>query len=98
MQNYCGEYKNEELLKLGLVWLDDLKRNEAPRVCVDTPHQLMRTLEVLNILTCDEMIVHASMARKASSPYLGFFRLDYPESDPSEWHKWITLRLGRYST
>jgi len=93
MQNYCGEYKNEELLKLGLVWLDDLKRNEAPRVCVDTPHQLMRTLEVLNILTCDEMIVHASIARKASSPYLGFFRLDYPESDPSEWHKWITLRM-----
>ncbi len=92
MQNYCGEYKNEELLKLGLMWLDDLKKNEASRVCVDTPHQLMRTLEVLNILTCDEMIVHASLTRKASSPNLGFFRLDFPESNPPEWHKWIALR------
>lgn len=93
MQNYCGEYKNEGLLKLGLMWLDDLKKNEALRVCVDTPHQLMRSLEVLNILTCDEMIIHASLARKASSPYLGFFRLDYPKPDPPDWHKWITLRL-----
>ena len=95
MQNYCGEYKNEELLKIGLIWLDDLKNNESPRVCVDTPHKLMRTLEVLNILTCDEMIIHASMARKASSQRLGFSRLDYPETDPPNWHKWVTVRLER---
>ena len=93
MQNYCGEYKNEGLLKIGLIWLEDLKRNEASRVCADNPHKLMRTLEVFNILTCDEMIIHASMARKASSRYLGLFRLDYPEIDPPDWHKWVTIRL-----
>ena len=93
MQNYCGELKNDELLKIGLIWLDDLKRNEAPRVQVDNPHKLMRTLEVFNILTCCEMIIHASMARKASTPLLGFFRQDYPEIDPPEWHKWVTIRL-----
>ncbi|RLC71277.1 MAG: hypothetical protein DRI26_05485 [Chloroflexi bacterium] len=93
MQNYCGEYKNEELLNLGLLWLDDLERNEAPRVVAGNPHQLMRTLEVFNILTCSQLILHASLARKASSPYLGFFRLDYPEMDPPEWRKWVTIRL-----
>jgi succinate dehydrogenase/fumarate reductase flavoprotein subunit len=93
MQNYCGEYKNEDLLKIGLNWLDDLRRNEASGVCVDTPHKLMRTLEVFNILTCSEMIIHASLARKASSQYLGFLRLDHQEMDPPEWHKWVTIRL-----
>jgi succinate dehydrogenase/fumarate reductase flavoprotein subunit len=93
MQNYCGEFKNDELLKIGLIWLEDLKRNEAPRVHVDNPHKLIRTLEVYNILTCCEMIIHASMARRASTPYLGFFRQDYPDIDPPEWNKWVTIRL-----
>jgi succinate dehydrogenase/fumarate reductase flavoprotein subunit len=93
MQNYCGEYKNEELLKIGLIWLEDLEKNEGPRVCTDNPHKLMRTLEVFNILTCNEIIIHSSMARKASSGYLDFFRLDYPEIDPPDWQKWVTVRL-----
>ena len=95
MQNYCGEYKNEELLKLGLMWLEDLREKEVPKIRVDTPHKLVRTLEVRNILTCDEMILHASLARRASTPYLGFFRQDYPEIDPADWKKWITLRLDK---
>jgi hypothetical protein len=93
MQNYCGEYKNEELLKIGLVWLDELNRHECPEVCADNPHKLMRTLEVFNILTCNEIIIHASLARKAGSRSLNFYRLDYPEVDPEEWHKWVTVRL-----
>ena len=92
MQNYCGEYKNEELLKIGLIWLEDLKKNEGLRVCADNPHKLMRTLEVYNILTCNEIILHSSRARKASSRYLDFFRLDYPEMDPPDWHKWVTVK------
>jgi succinate dehydrogenase/fumarate reductase flavoprotein subunit len=93
MQNYCGDFKNEELLKIGLIWLEDLKRNDAPRVQVDNPHKLMRTLEVYNILTCCEMIIHASRARRASTPDLGFFRQDYPQINPPEWHKWVTIRF-----
>lgn len=92
MQNYCGEFKNDELLRLGLIWLEDLQKNETLRVGVDNPHKLMRTLEVCNILTCDEMILQASMARKASSQVLGFTRLDYPAVDPPEWKKWIVLK------
>ena len=52
-------------IQLGLIWLYDLKKNEASQVCIDTQHKLMRTLEVLNILTCDEMIIHASYSRMA---------------------------------
>jgi hypothetical protein len=39
------------------------------------------------------MIMETSRARKASNSYLGFIRADYPEVDPPEWNKWITVRL-----
>jgi len=94
MQNYCSEPKNEELMRIGSLWLKDLEGNEATKTSVDNPHKLMRTLEVMDILTCSQMVIHASLARKASSRFLSFIRLDYPLLDPPEWHKWITIRLA----
>ena len=100
MQNYCGDPKNEELLNIGLIWLKDISENEVPGLFAANPHQLMRTLEVINILTCSEMILHACLARKASSKFLGFNRYDHPKMDPPEWQKFITIRLeeGRVAT
>ena len=95
MQNYCSEIKNSETLALAEQWLQDLETNEAPRVCADNPHQLMRVLEVHDILTCAQMIVSACQARKASSTQLHFNRLDYPQLDPAEWHKWLVIRRSR---
>jgi succinate dehydrogenase/fumarate reductase flavoprotein subunit len=92
MQNYCSEPKNAELLTLAQTWLQDLEANEAPRVGASDPHQLMRVLEVQDILTCARMIVAACQARKASSAFLHFERLDHPQMDPPEWHKWLVLR------
>lgn len=92
MQNYCGELKNRQLLEIAGIGLEQLARNEAPRLIADNPHKLVRTLEVLNILTCSEMIVLASKARKASSAYLQFLRQDYPALDPPGWRKHLVLR------
>lgn len=92
MQNYCSEPKNAELLELARTWLQDLQLREAPRVAATNPHQLMRVHEVHDILTCARMIVTACEARKASSAYLHFERLDYPQLDPPEWHKWLVIR------
>ena len=93
MQDYCGPVKNEQLLNLGLKWLDEIREGEAAELCARNPHELMRALEVLNILTVGEMVIHASLARKASNPLLGFKRSDYPEENPPEWRKWITTKL-----
>lgn len=93
MQNYCSEPKNEELMNIGLTWLKDIEKNEAPRAYATNPHKLMRTLDILDILTCSQMIIYASLARNASSQFLEFKRIDYPEMDPPEWHKWVTIRL-----
>ena len=96
MQNYCSELKNDEFLRLAETWLADLQANESPLAGADNPHKLMRTLDVADILTCARIIVHACRARRASSAYLHFNRLDYPDVDPPEWHKWITVRQGEH--
>jgi succinate dehydrogenase/fumarate reductase flavoprotein subunit len=93
MQNYCSEPKNEELMRIGSLWLKDLEENEATKASADNPHKLMRTLEVMDILACSQMVIRASLARRASSRFLNFIRLDYPLLDPPEWHKWVTIRL-----
>lgn len=92
MQNYCGEIKNRQLLDMGLTWLDDIERNVFSEAFAPNPHVLMRVIESLNMLVCDQLIIQASLARKASSKQLGFTRQDYPELDPPEWHKFITLK------
>lgn len=93
MQNYCGDIKNSELLNIGLNWLRNIQTNEVPRVYANNPHKLARTVDVMDILTVDEIIIEASLARRASSMPLGFKRQDFPEMDPPEWHKFLTVRL-----
>jgi succinate dehydrogenase/fumarate reductase flavoprotein subunit len=92
IQDYCGEYKSEETLRMGLGWLDSILDTEAATAHARNPHELMRTLECMTRITVGKIIMEASRARKASSLSLDFKRLDYPESDPPEWKKIVTIR------
>jgi succinate dehydrogenase/fumarate reductase flavoprotein subunit len=94
MQNYCGAFKSEALLATGLEMLRDLREREAARLAARNPHELMRALEVLSIMTNAELVMEACRARKASSQELEFARLDYPNEDPPEWTKFVTVKLG----
>lgn len=94
MQVHCGDLKRESILKMGLVALDDLKDALAADIFSTDPHNLGTTLSVIDVLTSAEMIIHASLARKASSAILHFNRAEYPELDPPEWHKFITIKLA----
>jgi succinate dehydrogenase/fumarate reductase flavoprotein subunit len=93
MQNYVSEPKTEGLMNMGLNALKEYEEEEVPQLFADNPHKLGRTIDVMDVLTVDQVITHACLARKASSNYLNFNRLDYPEKDPQEWKKWITLKL-----
>jgi succinate dehydrogenase/fumarate reductase flavoprotein subunit len=93
MQDYCGAVKDEGRLLVGLKWLDEIKEKEAREVCARNPHELMRALEVLTLLSVGEMVFHASLARKASTALLGFKRSDYPDEEPPEERKWIITKL-----
>ncbi len=92
MQYFCSEYKTESLFKMGLGSLRKIEEIWAPQLYASDPHKLMRCLEDLSMLTHAQIIIHASLARKASSRFLGFNRIDYPQLDPPEWHKFITVR------
>ena len=93
MQDHCGAKKSAEVLAPGLAKLREMRRHEVLHLRPRNPHELIRTLEVLNILTNAELVIHACLAREASARYLLFERSDYPEMDPPDWHKLVTVRL-----
>ena len=93
MQNHCGEVKSEGVLLAGLDALKDIQKQAASELCAGNPHELMRSLEVLNILTNSEIIIHSCLTRRASSKHLHFHRSDYPETDPPEWHKFLIVQF-----
>ncbi len=97
MQDYCGAEKSETILKIGLQWFDEAERGEATQVIARNPHELVRVLEVFNILTNGQMIMEGCRVRKASNTFLGFVRTDYPAINPPEWNMWTTIRMENNS-
>ena len=93
MQDYCGEFKSEGTLRMGLEGIRSIRESEGSTAYARNPHELCRVLECFTHMTVGEIIMQASLARKASSILLDFKRLDYPEVDPPEWYKILTIRL-----
>jgi succinate dehydrogenase/fumarate reductase flavoprotein subunit len=92
MQYFCSEYKTELLFNMGLDTLKEIEEVFVPRLYALDPHKLMRSIEDLSLLAHAQMVLHASLARKASSRLLNFYRIDYPEIDPPEWSKFVTIK------
>lgn len=89
MQNYCGEIKRDELLQIGLNRMEEFENNVIPATHACNPHELARLLEVFDILTVSQIILHSCLARKTSSKYLCFKRGD---SLVDEEKKLITIK------
>lgn len=93
MQYFCSDFKSRTTLQMGLDALNEIEAEFVPRLYALDPHKLMRGLEDLSMLTHAQIIMQASLARKASSGTLGFHRTDYPEVDPPEWNRHVTVAL-----
>jgi succinate dehydrogenase/fumarate reductase flavoprotein subunit len=93
MQYFCSEFKTESLLKKGLDSLREIEEKHVPRLYAIDPHKLMRGIEDLSLLAHAQIIMNASLARKASSQLLNFTRIDYPQVDPPEWNKFVTVKM-----
>lgn len=93
MQNYCGGVKCADLLKEGLDLLESYERDKVPQLSAVTPHDLMRTHEVLDILEVAKLILNACLMRESSSAPLCFERSDYPEMDPEKDRHFITIKM-----
>ena len=93
MQYFASEFKTERLLKMGLEELERIEAEAVPKLFALDPHKLMRSIEDLSMIENAKIIIQAMLARKASSVPLGLNRIDYPEMDPPEWDKYLTLKL-----
>jgi succinate dehydrogenase/fumarate reductase flavoprotein subunit len=93
MQYFVSEFKTEHLLKMGLEEIERIEAHAVPQLFALDPHKLMRSLEDLSMIEYAKIFIQASLARKASSMPLGHKRIDYPEMDPAEWDKFLTLKL-----
>ncbi len=98
MQNYCGGVKCEALMREGLDLLKQYETEFVPQLSARNPHELMRIHEVCDILTVAQLVLHASLARKASSETLCFKRSDYPEQESSPRHIVISRHGDSVST
>ncbi len=92
MQEYCGEFKHENTLKLGLTWLNEIKEVEANKLYARNPRELVRALECLTVLTVGEIIIHTALLRKGTDWGLGHIRLDYPKADIENKNKLILVK------
>lgn len=90
MQTYCGEVKKDQLLNIGLSYLKDYEEKVLPNTFAYNSHELVRLLEVFDILTVSELIIQSSLARKASSRALCFDRGD--GEDTEEERRFIAVK------
>ena len=92
MQYYVSEFKTENLFNMGLGALNKIEQESVPNMYALDPHKLMRTLEDQSLLNYAQIIINASLARKATTPAMGFQRIDFPAVDPA-WNKFSTIKL-----
>lgn len=89
MQNYCGEIKRDELLQSGVELLSRYEKEIAPTAYAANPHELVRLLEVYDILTVSQIILQACLSRHQTCEKLEFYRSD---DDGREKAPFIVIR------
>jgi len=80
-ERYVSQFKSEGKLREGLRRLGTLRRVFLPKLTARNPHELMRALEVRNIMDLAELHLQACLERRETRG--SHIRLDYPERDPS---------------
>ena len=83
--------KCESLLLEGLDLLKTFEKEIVPSLYAANPHDLMRTHEVLDILTVAQPVIQASLARKSSSDPLCFKRSDYTQQESADDRRHIVI-------
>ena len=83
MQDYCGEYKTDYTLEMGIRRMSDLLETEGERMYAPNPHELARVVESLSLAELGIAYMEVALQRKASLKVINFKRNDYPELDES---------------
>jgi succinate dehydrogenase/fumarate reductase flavoprotein subunit len=97
MQDYAGvEVRSETLLRAGLKYLRDLRGKAMESLMARNSHELMRTLETLDLMACGEVILLAALERKETRGM--HRRSDYPFTNPLLQDKFLSVQLKNGKT
>jgi len=91
MNDYAGiTVRSETLLKAGLKYLRDLKKKVLTTIMAENSHNLMRSLEVIDLIDCGEIIFLTALERKETRGL--HVRSDFPFTNPLLQDKFLTIR------
>jgi succinate dehydrogenase/fumarate reductase flavoprotein subunit len=91
MRDYLGtDVRSETMMSAGFKYLGDLRRKALSSVTADNAHNLMRCLEVFDLLDCGEMIFHCARERKETRGL--HRRSDFPFTNPLLANLFLTIR------
>lgn len=82
--------RSESLLKAGLKYLGDLKKYTEEELCVSNSHELLRAIEVLDLMDNGEIVMHGARERRESRGM--HQRSDYTFTNPLLTDKFLTVR------
>lgn len=91
MTDYAGvEVRSEHLFRAGLKYLNDLKQKAANSMSCRNSHELMRCLEVLDLIQLGELVMLTAQERKETRGK--HCRVDYPFTNPLNANRFITVQ------
>lgn len=94
--NFILYIKKENLLKAALAYIEELRDHHLPMLRAADMHELRLAHETANMIYSAEMKLKASIMRKESR--CSHYRLDYPETDDTNWRVWINIHKGTDGT
>ncbi|MGB9886420.1 MAG: FAD-binding protein [Moorellales bacterium] len=90
--NYVGLHKTKPRMERALELIRLAREEAVPLLVATNPHELMRALEVEDIIDLSELHVQSSLLRTESRLVPIHYREDYPELDPQWDNKVITVK------
>jgi succinate dehydrogenase/fumarate reductase flavoprotein subunit len=85
VNNYVGIHRIEPRMKRALEHLQAIKEDLVPLVGAKDYHQLMRAIELQDIIEFAEIHTQSSIIRTETRQGPSHHRLDYPEPDDRNW-------------
>jgi succinate dehydrogenase/fumarate reductase flavoprotein subunit len=83
--NYVGVHKIEPRMKRAADIMRTVKERYVPSLTAADPHELMRALEVQDIIQISELHAQFSILRTESRDTPNHYRVDYPKQDDAHW-------------
>ncbi|MHB8247448.1 MAG: fumarate reductase/succinate dehydrogenase flavoprotein subunit [Acidithiobacillus sp.] len=93
VNDYLQPPKVTSKMEIGLRRFSEI-REDLKTLSADGPHNLLRAMEVYDILDCAEMAAVASLYRTESRWGLYHYRVDHPEKDDNNWFCHVQLFKG----